>query len=95
MEGTRREGDDTRPKRSLFTCGPFHLHPLLVSVRHSSSPIVVSSLRPNREAAPPAGKEWRDRVRKEGCKERDIRTCDLVPWPLNSCLKERSGDCKV
>ena len=34
--------------------------PLLVSVRHSSSPIVVSSLRPNREAAPPAGKEWRE-----------------------------------
>lgn len=34
--------------------------PLLVSVRHSSSPIVVSSLRPTREAAPPAGKECRE-----------------------------------
>lgn len=36
------------------------VHPLLVSVRHSSSPIVVSSLRPTREAAPPAGKECRE-----------------------------------
>ena len=38
MEGTRREGDDTRPKRSLFTCGPFHLHPVPLPFLPLSSP---------------------------------------------------------
>lgn len=38
---------------------------LLASVRHSSPPIVGSSLRPTREAAPPAGKECKETTRGE------------------------------